>query len=220
MGRAGTEALGLLSAAAEQLWGAVQRYRGNEMNVMQLGKLVKNTVSIAEAAAMRDSHAAAPVIASLMQHVQQAKQLVDSMCSMSTFQKILKMAPLQEALGAVTTGIRDCLAAFSAANFCLSQQHQRALGMMQSSLDAWWERQARDNQDLLQAMAAQHERSNAMLLDVVQTMMERMEMTPRRLAVEVQEAASSSTEGSDQERQVRWGPAMVTLCDDPARTHA
>jgi hypothetical protein len=199
------EAVGLLAKAVEKLWDAVQRYKGNKKRLSLLGMLVKNTMPFAEAAAVQDPSAATPVILSLVQHIQQAETLVRDMSRMNTVKKMLNSSSLQDALENVTTGIRDCLAAFSAANFCLLQQYRSALSAIQSKLQDLGQRRQQDDQKLLDVIAAQGERSTAMLLDIAQAWMERSELTPRELAIETQDAMSSSNDNSGQERQVGVG---------------
>jgi hypothetical protein len=206
------EGLGLLSTVTEQLSKAAQLYRGNDSNVVDLSNLIRNTARVAEEAALRDSHAAAPVVQSLIQHVRQTTEMMSAYSGMGRLQKVVKMASLQEDLDAVITGVRDCLAAFSAANFCLSQQTQRSLQMIDSSLDAVRVQNVHANREILQALASHSERSNELMLEVVHAMMSRLQVNPHQLAEEARSAMGSSSGAGDSdgdgdsERQVGLDP--------------
>ncbi len=124
---------------------------------------------------------------------------------MSVFQRLLKIASLQDELETVTMGIRECLVDFSAACFCLSPQHQRVRSKIYSSLEAVMTKQAHANQDLLEALAPDSEHSHdAVLLQAVHAMMQRLQLTPVQLEAEARIAMSSGGIGYTEHEQQVW----------------
>jgi hypothetical protein len=205
----------VLTSAAKALYDAVQLYNGNELSLKQLAKLVNNTVQLVRSANICDFPEAAEVVDSLTDYINQGQQFVDKVNRKAPLWRVLKMTSLQEKLGIIITGIRDCLAEMTMANFCLSQQQLQALNRVRGDLEVYWGSQQQALAHLVQIQAQLQQLStgastqHGMMMEILQTVLDRLDMAPRQLAAEVQQYTrqASSSEGAPSSSELQVGQA-------------
>jgi hypothetical protein len=190
------DAVNVLQSVANSLSQAIQQYSGYELNLRQLARLVQVIVCISEAAACCDPTGAEAVIDKLVDGISMVNKTVARMTRMSMLQRVVKMPSIREEMADIGAGIGQCLNALSAPSFQLTMDLQARLSRVQSSWFAWCEEQCQTKEDVQLASALQDSRFTAeqeQTIELLLTMMTRLDVGPKQLAAEVYSYSKRST---------------------------
>lgn len=164
-----------------------------EFNVKDLRKLVQQTAKLVQNASTSSEEAYIELLRGVLRCINQGMQFVHDVSRMTRIERALKVVTLEEQLGAVVEGLRDTLSRLESDCLGLSQHHLRLLKTAKADLDRYWTEQQQANARLASTQKALKVRrggSNAdegRMGEVVQSLLERFDINPKKLAQEVEE---------------------------------